>query len=387
MPADSASGVTDQRLVLMRKGVDAPPASAETVGAATPTKTRLRLPRAAKRWLVGIGGLVLMAVSFVGFWATAEAFDERFAVVVAARDLPEGHVLSVDDLVPAEVLLDGVPHIVWTPGVAETLVGLAVEHAVPAGSLVGAHLLVEPSVGAFGDALEVVVPLNTGLAPSGVHDGDLVLLIDPGVAPSREVKGRPRSVIGSLELAGFDGAAMRLFASPAEWVWWRALPAELGASPMVLPVPLGGDAEALAAGLDELWAAAFEREAAALLPFGAGWREEAAPGELEVLTPVDLSLAPSGVAEGDLALLIDPGSQRGSAGGGRPRSVLRAVRLEHYEDGVLGVWAEPAEWVWWRSLPQRLGAAPMLLRVPEGTDTDAMARDLDEQWRLAWEES
>ena len=326
-----------------------------------------------------------MVASVTGFWATASAFDERIAVVVAARDLPEGHVLSEADLARAEVLLGDVPHIVWTPSAAETLAGLAVEHAVPAGSLVGAHLLVEPSIGAFGDALEVVVPLNTSLAPSGVYDGDVVLLIDPGVAPSRERAGRPRSVIRTLELASFDGSAMRLFAPPAEWVWWRSLPAELGAPPMVLPVPLGGDASALADDLDELWAASHEQEAAALQPFGIGWRDQAAPGELEVLTPVDLSLAPSGVAEGDLALLIDPGSPRGSTGGGRPRSVLRAIRLEHFEDGVLGMWAEPAEWVWWRSLPQRLGAAPMLLRIAEGTDTDATARELDEQWRLAWE--
>ena len=336
--------------------------------------------------LWGLSGVALMAASIVGFWATAAAFDERIAVVAAARDLPRGHVLSEADLTPTEVLLGDVPHMLWTPNSAEALAGLAVEHALPAGSLVASHLLVEPSIGAFGDTLEVVVPLDTSLAPSGVREGDAVLLIDPGEAPSLERAGRPRSVIRTLELVAFDGSAVRLFVPPAQWAWWRALPARLGATPMVLPMPLGGDPATLAAELDGLWAASYEQEAAALQPFGAGWRDQAAPGELEVLTPMDLSLAPSGVAEGDLVLLIDPGAAHGGTGDGRPRSVLRAVRLEHYEDGVLGIWARPAEWVWWKSLPERLGAAPMVLRVPEGTDTDAMARDLDEQWRNAWEE-
>ncbi|MXZ14045.1 MAG: hypothetical protein F4Y76_00835 [Acidimicrobiales bacterium] len=371
----------------MRKGAEAPSEPAGTPASATPARTRRRLSRAARRTLVGLGGVALMAGSVAGFWATASAFDERIAVVVAARDLPRGHVLSTADLASAEVLLDGVPHIAWSPGSPQALAGLAVAHALPAGSLVSTHLLVEPSVGAFGDALEVVVPLDVSLAPSGARDGDTVLLVDPGVAPSHERAGRPRSVIGTIELAGFDGSAMRLFVPPAEWVRWRALPAELGAVPMVLPLPLGGDPAALSADLDGLWAASYEQEAAALQPFGGRWRDQAAPGELEVLTPLDVSLAPSGIARGDLVLLIDPGAPRGSAGGGRPRSVLRAVRLEHYEDGVLGVWAQPVEWVWWKSLPERLGAAPMALRVPEGTDTEAVARDLDEQWRNAWEQS
>lgn len=325
-----------------------------------------------------------MAASVLGFWWTAAAFDERVAVVVAARDLPRGHVLSASDLAPAEVLLDDVPHIAWTAA-DEALAGLAVESFVPAGALIGAHLLAEPSLGAFGDALEVVVPVDASLAPSGASEGDTVLLIDPGVAPSSTGAGRPRSVIGTLELASFDGSAMRLFVPPEEWVWWRDLPGELGAPPMVLPVPLGGDAEALAAELDRVWAAGFEAEVAALSPFGDRWRAQAVPGRLEVIIPLDLSLAPSGIAEGDLALLVDPGAPRDGTGGGRPRSVLRTVRLEHYRDGLLGVWAEPAEWVWWQSIASRLGAAPMVLRVPDGTDVASMTVDLDEQWRTAWD--
>ena len=370
----------------MSEGVEVPSASAVPDGAAVPARARRRLGQAARRVLVGLAGVALMAASVAGFWATADAFDERFPAVVAARDLPEGHVLSAADLASAEVLVGDVPHIAWTAAAPEALAGLALSSDVPAGSLMGAHLLVEPSGGAFGDALEVVVPLDTSLAPSGVREGEMVLLVDPGVAPSRERAGRPRSVIRSLELASFDGSAMRLFVPPEQWVWWRALPAELGAVPMVLPVPLGGDPVALASELDGLWAAAYEQEAAALHPFGDEWRARAAPGELEVIVALDLSLAASAITEGDLVLLVDPGAPGDGAGGGRPRSVLRAVRLDHYRDGMLGVWAQPAEWVWWRTLPQRLGAAPMVLRVTEGSDTDAVAAELDDRWRRAWQQ-
>lgn len=369
----------------MRKDDGARPTAAGVSVAEMPARRRRRLPRWARRVLLGAGGAALMAASVLGFWRTAAAFDERVAVVVAARDLPRGHVLSASDLAAAEVLLGDVPHVAWEPDTAEALAGLAVGSFVPAGALVGAHLLVEPSLGAFGDVLEAVVPLDASLAPSGVREGDIVLLIDPGVAPSSARAGRPRSVIDTLELGSFDGSTMRLFVPPEEWVRWRALPGELGAVPMVLPVPLGGDAEALATELDRVWAAGFEAEVAALGPFGDEWRAQAVPGRLEAIVALDLSLAPSGISEGDLALLVDPGAPRDGAGGGRPRSVLRPVRLEHYRDGLLGVWAEPAEWVWWRDLPSQLGAAPMVLRVAEGTDIDAMARELDEQWTAAWE--
>ena len=220
-----------------------------------------------------------------------------------------------------------------------------------------------------------------------MSDGDLVLLIDPGAAPSGDGPGRPRSVMRALQLRNFDGSSVRMFAPPEEWVWWRSLSARLGATPMLLPVPLGGDAAELAGRLDSLWATAHEGAAAALHPFGEGWLDEAAPGELEVLVPIDESLAPSGVAEGDRVLLVDPGVAPSAASLGRPRAVLRAVTLEHYEPGVLGIWAEPEEWAWWHALPENLGASPMVLRVAQGTYVPDVTDRLNVQWLSQWEQA
>ncbi|WP_419856043.1 SAF domain-containing protein [Candidatus Poriferisodalis sp.] len=366
--------------------IDPPTSPAETL-AAEPRRSRRRLSPTVRRVLLALLGVVLLAGSTAGFYFTADAFDERIRVVVAAEPIAQGHILSARDLTSAEAHLGGIPYIEWTADAPAALSGFAVSDHIPAGGLVGPHMLVPASSEPIGDELEVVVPLDTTLAPSGAFEGDLALLIDPGVAPSGDGQGRPRSVIRLLELRGFDGTSVRLFVPPEEWVWWRALPATLGATPMALPVPLGGDAADLTARLDALWAVEHAEATAALHPFGEDWLDEGTPGELEVLVPIDTSLAPSGVARGDLVLLVDPGAAATGATGGRPRSVLRAVVLEHYEPGVLGIWAEPEEWAWWDALPARLGAAPMVLRVASGTDVSDVAERLNEQWLSQWRQA
>ncbi len=354
--------------------------------AGVPASAPRRLGGGARRVLLAAAGVLLATGSIAGFVRTADAFDKRSAVVVAARDLPRGHVLSAGDLDAALMQPGVVPHLEWSDSTAAALAGLAVTHSVAAGSLVTAGMLAGPAAGAFGDRLEVLVPVDMSLVPSGVVEGDLVLLIDPGAAPSGSGPGRARRVIDTLVAESLAGNALQLFASPAEWVRWRTLPARLGGLPMVLPVPLGGDAAVLAAELNAVWAADHQSAAAAGSPLGAVWETAGGPGLLQTVVPVDVSLSASGVAQGDLALLVDPGVPLDAASGGRPRSVLRSVRLDHYRDGLLGVWAEPAEWVWWQSLAQRLGAAPMLLRVSPDADTDAVSAELNEAWRKHWEQ-
>ena len=332
-----------------------------------------------------LAGLVLMAGSVTVFWLSAAAFDERFAVAVAARDLPAGHLLAAGDIEPALVLPGAVPHLAWSDEASRALEGLAVAYPTPAGSLITARRLAEPAAAPYGDRLEVHVPIDTSLAPAGVLEGDLVLLVDPGAPPTAHSRGRARQVIDTLRVESLAGTALRLLAPPSEWVRWRALPARLGGPPMVLPVPLGGDAAELAAELNAVWAGRHRQAAASGSLMGAERGAAARPGLLEAIVAVDPALSPSGVAQGDLALLVDPGVPTDGASGGRPRSVLRSVRLDHYRDGQLGIWAEPAEWVWWQSLPGRLGAAPMLLRVDPGADVERLAAELNEAWRAEWE--
>ena len=87
--------------------------------------------------------------------------------------------------------------------------------------------------------LEVIVSLDASMVPSSVAEGDLVLLIDPGVQPDGALSGRARSVIQTLELKNYADGQMQMFVPPNEWVRWQELPEKLGGTPMVLPVPRG----------------------------------------------------------------------------------------------------------------------------------------------------
>ena len=46
---------------------------------------------------------------------------------------------------------------------------------------------------------------------------------------------------------------MQMFVGPEQWQYWLSLPDELGATPMILPVPEGTDVEDMSARLDEVW--------------------------------------------------------------------------------------------------------------------------------------
>ena len=358
----------------------------DEAGAGVPRRVRRRPGRAGRLVMLAAAGVLLMAGSIVGFAWTAAAFDRRVPVAVAAADLPQGHLLGAGDLQAGLVLPGGAPHLAWSDDTAAALAGLALTHPLPAGSLVAPQMLRVPAGAPFGDRLEVHVPIDTSLAPSGVAEGDLILLIDPGEAPDAHGPGRARHVIETLAVESLAGTALRMFAAPAEWVRWQTLAAQLGGPPMAVPVPLGGDPDALAKELNAVWASQHDRAGESGSLLGAGWQSAGRPGLLEAIVNTDASLSPGGVARGDTALLVDPGVPTDAASGGRPRQVLRSVRLDHYRDGLLGVWAEPAEWVWWQSLPQRLAAAPMLLRVVPGTDTGQIAAELNDAWRAEWEQ-
>ena len=367
-------------------------------GSATPSPAPAERARRAtspttKRILLVILGVAVVLASIAGFYLTSDAFDERTEVLVAAVDLPAGTILGPEDLTSALADMGQIPHTPWAPELADALAGLLVTEDIPLGAAVQQHLLVLPDNLPDGDELEVIVPLDASLAPSGVVEGDVVLLIDPGVAPSTDDPGRPRRVIGPpLELQNFDGASVKLFVPPEEWAQWRQLPTDLGATPLVLPVSVGGDPTDMSERLDAVWygewSAAVDAVAAAVPVVEP--EPAAGPGELEVVVPLDASLVPSGVAEGDLVLLVDPGVPPAGNDIGRPRSVLDPkipLRLENFDGSAIRLFVPPADWAVWRALPAELGGAPMVVPVPEGSDPADMVRRLDAGWLAAWEDS
>lgn len=101
--------------------------------------------------------------------------------------------------------------------------------------------------------MEVTIPIDTSLATTELVEGDTVLLIDPGQLPDDASPGRPRRVLQEIELEKFDGNTIRRLVPPHEWLEWLRLPEDLGASPMVLPIPEGTGADDETTRLNEEW--------------------------------------------------------------------------------------------------------------------------------------
>lgn len=360
--------------------------------AARAEKTRRQMPESTKRLLLIIAGLFVLAGSVWGFYYTSDVFDERVPVLVAARDIADGETVGAADLTSALLVLDPrVPHEPWTAAAPSFFDGMVAMQPIPAGSLVLFDMVRAPESGAEGSELEVIVPLDLTLATQGVFEGDEVLLVDPGVHPSVDDMGRPRQVARSFTLTNFDGASMRLFLPPEQWAEWEDLLETVGGVLMVVPLGDGGDADEMGQRLDAVWMAQWSADAEEIAQAVAAAEAEAetvaGPGELEVVVSFDTSLVPTSIAEDDLVLLVDPGSEPLGNDPGRPRSVIGSLVLENYADGQMRMFLPPEEWLYWRSLPEELGAEPMVLPVASGSDTDDMSARLNAQWHEVWQRS
>ena len=241
--------------------------------------------------------------------------------------------------------------------------------AVEAATPVVVEVPPEPAPGP--DELEVRVPLDVTLAPVGLEVGDRVLLIDPGERPAGSAAGRPRSVIGTLVLELFDGAEVRLFVPPDEWARWTALPGDLGGAPLALPVPEGSDVDGMIGRLDALWLAEWE---AALEEVESAATAVATPqpGEFLVTLPLDASLSSRAPTNGDQVLILDPGGSGSPTEPGQPPQVIEWRVLEGWDGSVLRFWATPDRWGYYTFLPDRLGAVPLVMVVPEPVTDDAI---------------
>jgi hypothetical protein len=358
----------------------------EPLAPAVGKKARRQMSASTRRILLIILGVLVAVASVGGFYFTSEAFDERTPVLVTAVDIQKGQVVSAGNFTSELAVMGSIPHIPYTPEAPFAFEGLIANQTIPAGAVVMADMMIVPETQPTGNQREVTVQFDTSLATTGVFDGDEVLLVDPGALPSAEDPGRPRQTLEPIPfvLQNFDGAAMRMFVDPNELIAWRNLPTILGAAPMILPVPLGGDAQEFAQVNDEAWQAQWELlTLAAAVPLESAGPQPG-PGELEVVVAFDTSLVPSVVSDGSRVLMIDPGLPPTREDIGRPRMVLRTIVLENFDGSAMRLFAPPEEWARWSRLPEELGAAPMVLPIPEGTDIDDFTQRLNEEWDQEW---
>lgn len=352
---------------------------------ATGEKARRQMPQFLRRMLLVILGLFVLVLSVAGFYFTSDAFDERTPVLVAAIDIQRGDVVSPDFFVADSAVMGSIPHIPYSADAPISLNGLVATQPIPRGGLVLGHMLISQAAGPVGNQLELTVDFDTSLATSAVFDGDLVLLVDPGAEPTAEDPGRAQAVLQPLVLQNYENGSMTMFLEPEEWAWWKGLPAALGLVPQILPVPVGGSAEEFGSLMNEVWLAEWrQKEAAAGAAAGVSGPQPG-PGELEVIVALDTSLVPSGVYEGDAVLMIDPGKLPSREDPGRARGVLRVIELENFDGTSMRLFVAPEEWVEWQSLPAELGAPPMVLPIPAGTDINDMTTRLNAEWTAEWQ--
>ena len=355
--------------------------------AAPAKKARRPMPESTKRLLFIIGGLFVLVGSVLSFYFTSDAFDERVAVLVAARHIDAGETLTAADLSSDLVVVGSIPHLPWTPETPSLFEDTVALQAIPAGALVGFEMVIEADTLLDGVGLEVIVPLDLSIVSGEVFEGKSVLLVDRGVDPVDGDEGRPRQVVRQFRLTGFEGSQMRLVLPPEEWAEWGALIEDVGGTLMVVDIEEGTDVEETMRQLDTVWAAQWDAKVEEVAQSLAAAEPEAGPGQLEVIVSLDAGLVPSGVAEGDLVLLIDPGAAPLGNDSGKPRSVFDTLELVNYAGGQMQMFVGPEEWLYWRSLPEELGAAPMVLPVPVGSDVDDMIEQLNARWHDAWQKS
>lgn len=365
--------------------VDIQPDAAPT--AAPAKKKRRRMPESTKRLLLIILGILVLFFSVMGFYWTSDAFDDRVPVMVAVRQIGAGETVSAADFGSDLVVVGSIPHVPWTADAPFLFDGMVASQMIRFGTLVRPDMFIVAETVPVGVELEVIVPLDLTLATGAISDGELVLLVDPGAEPAEGNVGRPRQVVRQFNLTNFDGTQMQLFLAPEEWAEWEAMLAEVGGSLMVVDLGVGADPTETAERLDAVWldqwTAAAADVAAAVAAAQAG--PQAGPGELEVIVNLDASLVPSGVSEGDLVLLIDPGAEPLGNDPGRPAKVIDTLLLENYAEGSMQMFVPPKDWLYWRSLPDELGADPLVLPVADGTDVEDMSAQLDAEWRAIWE--
>ena len=360
------------------------PAAAPAAAPARAKKTRRQMPESTKRLLFIVAGVFVLVGSVGGFYLTSDAFESRVPVLVATRPIAAGETLSSTDFGSELMITGAVPHIPWTADASGFFEQTVALQPIPAGGLVRYDMVAQVDTVPEGDELVVIVPLDLTLATEEAVEGHLVLLVDPGVAPVVGNPGRPRKVVREFTLTNFDGSQMRLILPAQEWAEWEALLEEVGGTLMVKDLGPLADVAATSESLDAVWESQWSEAVGEVAVATEAVAPAAGPGELEVIVSLDASLVPSGVAAGDLVLLVDPGAPPLGNDEGRPRKVLDTLRLENYSGGQMQMFVGPEQWQYWRSLPDDLGAAPMILPVPPGTDVEDISARLDAVWDQQW---
>lgn len=190
----------------------APPGEAIAVESLSPP-TRRR-----PSWLAG-GVLLVALAALLGVWLFSSA-TSTISVMVAARDLPPGHVVGRGDLRAVEMGKTGGLRAVQVHQ-QDLIVGSAARALIPEGTMIHTGLVTSPAAAVPAGKVVVGGAFAAGAVPvPGLRPGDRVVLLSTATGPigaATETEA-VASELGSAEVWAVEGAASAGSVSEKVWV-------------------------------------------------------------------------------------------------------------------------------------------------------------------------
>lgn len=155
--------------------------------------------RGPRRWRWAVAAIAAMAVGAAAVLLALDQVDQRAPALVAADDMPAGHVVEADDL---QIVQLGGTEVLPTLSEAEVAVGATLTVPVTSGTV-----LAEEMLGQAGEHLEsgqalVAVPLPEAGLPSSLQPASAVTVVMTG-----EVEDTVAGQVQSVSTAGDEPGA------------------------------------------------------------------------------------------------------------------------------------------------------------------------------------
>ena len=171
----------------------------------------LSVPGGRRRptWVL-VGVLLVGLASLLGGWILTSV-DQRISVLVAARDLDPGHVLTVTDVRAVEIgRTDQLRAI--QPGQQDLVLGHPTRGPVPAGTVLNTDLFTGRDQAVPAGQAVVAAALDPGAAPLGLRPGDAVRLFVAVRVSGGQPTAGDAAVLGvgtvwSVDAAGASGTS------------------------------------------------------------------------------------------------------------------------------------------------------------------------------------
>lgn len=168
-------------------------------------------------WLAG-GVLLVTLAALLGVWLFSSA-TSTLSVMVAAHDLPPGHVVTRADLRVVEMGRTGGLRAVQVHQ-QDLVVGSAARALIPEGTVVHTGLFTTPDAAVPAGKVVVGGAFVAGAVPvANLRPGDrVVLLATPDAALGAGAEAAAATELGSAEVWAVEGAASAGSASEKVWV-------------------------------------------------------------------------------------------------------------------------------------------------------------------------